>query len=327
MGNVKELGIMNLVDIVVPVYNVERYLPLCLDSIVRQTYKNINVYLIDDGSTDNSGAICDQYASNYKNFFVIHQKNMGLSGARNTGISASKAMYICFLDSDDWIDTNTIEILMKNLVISQADVVCCNSIDEYTENGKCFKNEGLYSSEVFTGNTILKKYLERKINTSAWGKIFKRELFNQIRFPVGKLHEDLAIMIDVLILCDKVAFVSAPLWHYRQRIGSITKQQYKHENFDLYRYLQHIKMKLDGKLQKEFEGFYAFYLKSLLVMFNPEDKVTYREDYITLNRELKKLKPKIIFNTSIKLKDKISILFATNIFHSLIKKIYFKISK
>ena len=327
MGNVKELGITDFVDIVIPVYNVEKYLPLCLDSIVRQTYKNINVYLVDDGSTDNSGTICDQYASNFKNVFVIHQKNMGLSGARNTGISASKAMYICFLDSDDWIDTNTIEILMKNLIKSQADVVCCSSIDEYTENGICFKNEGSYSSEVYSGDTILRKYLERKINTSAWGKIFKRELFSQIRFPVGKLHEDLAIMIDLLTLCDKVAFVSAPLWHYRQRIGSITKQHYKHANFDLYHYLQHIKEKLDGRLPREFEGFYAFYLKSLLVMFNPEDKVTYKEDYSILNRELKRLKPKIIFNASIKLKDKISILFATNIFHSLIKKIYFKILK
>ena len=252
---------------------------------------------------------------------------MGLSGARNTGISASKAMYICFLDSDDWIDTNTIEILMKNLINSQADVVCCSSIDEYTENGICFKNEGSYSSEVYSGDTILRKYLERKINTSAWGKIFKRELFSQIRFPVGKLHEDLAIMIDLLTLCDKVAFVSAPLWHYRQRIGSITKQHYKQANFDLYHYLQHIKEKLDGRLPREFEGFYAFYLKSLLVMFNPEDKVTYKEDYFILNRELKRLKPKIIFNASIKLKDKISILFATNIFHSLIKKIYFIILK
>lgn len=313
------------VDIIIPVYNVEKYLPICLDSVAKQTYKNINVYLVDDGSTDNSGSICDNYVSGKSNFNVIHQKNMGLSGARNTGIDASNADYVCFMDSDDWIDINTIEILMDKMLHDDTDIICCNSIDEYTEVGKCLIYDKDLKTEVYKGDDIVKKYLNRKINTSAWGKVYRRNLFKDIRFPVGKLHEDLAVMIDLLKLCNKVAYVSAPLWHYRQRTGSITKQHYKHANFDLFDNLQHIKGQLNGKYEKEFEGFYAFYLKSLLVMFNLGDKKVYKQDYCILHEELNHLKVKSIFNPTINVRDKISILLADTKLHAIAKKIYFKV--
>lgn len=313
------------IDIIIPVYNVSRYLPLCLESVAKQTYSRINVYLIDDGSTDNSGAICDQFCKKYSKFNVIHQRNMGLSGARNTGIEVSKSDYICFLDSDDWIDTNSIEILMKAILQTDSDLARCKPIDEFTDQGKIETYQYPIHWKVYDRDEIIVRYLKRKFNTSAWGKVYRRELFKDLRFPVGKLHEDMAIMIDILERCDKVVNIDATLWHYRQRPGSITKQHYKHANFDLYMNLMHIKEVIGEKYKMEYEGFYAFYIKSLLKMFTNEDKKQFNKDYAFLSEELNKYRYKSLLNPTLGLKDKISILLVNTPVHNITKNIYRKL--
>jgi glycosyltransferase involved in cell wall biosynthesis len=322
----KEYSKQPRVDLIIPVYNVAQFLTICLESVVKQTYKNINVILVDDGSTDESGEICDDYASRHENIVVVHQKNAGLSGARNTGIRMSSAPFICFLDSDDWLFTNTIEILMTEIAEADADISLCRSIDEYTEGGEIEEYKGKIPSKIFDGTQIIDEYLNLKkgnIPVSAWGKVYRRELFSDILFPVGELHEDLAIMIDILKKCNKLVSVDSHLWHYRQRLGSITKQHYRHANFALYKDMEHIKSEIAPSNKTAFDGFYAFNIKSLISMFNEADKEEDKQDYDILRRELRHVRFSSLLNPTLSLKDKISILLADTTFHKLAKKIYF----
>ena len=125
----------DLISVIVPVYNVEKYLRQCLTSLVNQTYKNIEVVMVDDGSKDSSGLICDEYAINYQNFSVVHKKNAGLGMARNTGLDNIKGKYVFFLDSDDYIDNNFIEVLYKNLLKSKVDM-CMGGFKKFTDSDK-----------------------------------------------------------------------------------------------------------------------------------------------------------------------------------------------
>lgn len=213
-----------LVSVVIPVYNVEQYLEECFSSVVKQSYENIEIILVDDGSTDASGELADTLAAKDSRAFVIHKKNGGLSDARNTGISIAKGEYITFVDSDDWIDVEFIDKLAQ-LVISQgADVAQC---DNTRDEGALQRGSG--DTFVLNGKDAFKELIKFKtVSPTAWGKLYKTALFknNNLKFPTGRLHEDTAILYKLVYLAKKVAFINEALYYYRLNANSIMTASY-----------------------------------------------------------------------------------------------------
>lgn len=223
------------VSVIVPVYQVEKYLRQCLDSIVNQTFKDIEVILIDDGSKDNSGKICDEYALKDNRVKVIYQDNMGLSDARNSGMNLMSGKYFMFVDSDDYVSEQMIEKLYTSAVETDADVVCCNFEYFWENNEKVSfstkqKREELNSSDIFNHRKNEKNY---GIWTVAWNKLYKSSSMNSFRFRSGKIHEDEFWANDIYQKDLKVVTIEDSLYYYRQRHNSIVSIKSIKKEFDL----------------------------------------------------------------------------------------------
>ena len=223
-----------LISVIVPIYNVEKYLEKCIESIINQTYRNLEIILVDDGSLDNSGAICDEYAKRDKRIRVIHKENGGLSDARNAGINVAKGEYIGFIDGDDYIDVSMYEKLIEALIANNTDMSICNFryVDEKGE--KVAKEEFPIQNSVVEGNDILKKDMFENNYwywVVAWNKLYKKEIFEKLRFPKGKVHEDEFIIHHVLYNRTLVG-ISDCLINYVQRSGSIMSNNSNIKIFD-----------------------------------------------------------------------------------------------
>lgn len=204
----------SLISVIVPVYNVENYLPKCLETISQQTFKNIEIIIIDDGSTDDSGKICDEFATGELRAKVFHKKNGGLSSARNFGISKSKGDYLAFIDSDDYVSKDFIEKLYFAAIDTGAEIVICGY------------NNTKPGEKILTGrkSTIDLLTKQENIEILTWNKLYARRLFIdcKIEFPVGKKHEDTLTTYKLLAAASKVAYITDNLYHYRERANSIT---------------------------------------------------------------------------------------------------------
>lgn len=217
-----------LISVIVPIYKVEEYLQTCIDSIIKQTYPNLEIILVDDGSPDRCGEICDAYATQDSRIIVVHKKNGGLSDARNAGLDISKGEYIAFVDSDDLVHPQFIELLVENAIKTNSDIVICDivnfdsnesinstAINEY----KIIERErDFYFFVIF--NCFPEKELASNI-VVAWNKLYKKELWNDLRYPYGKLHEDNFVIHSLINMSDKILRIDAPLYYYRQRQESI----------------------------------------------------------------------------------------------------------
>lgn len=213
-----------LISIIVPVYNVEKYLDRCLTSIVNQTYQNLEIILVDDGSTDDSGKKCDEWAEKDKRIKVIHKENGGLSDARNVGIKQATGILIGFVDSDDYIDEKMYEILAEDLKKYDADIAICN-VQEVDENGTClssFVKNKKEDMRVLEKEEALYLLVEDAIIQSfAWNKLYKIELFEGIEYPKGKKLEDRATTYRLFDKAKKVVDDKRKTYDYVQRNGSI----------------------------------------------------------------------------------------------------------
>jgi len=208
---------MPLITVIVPVYNVENYIVKCIESIIGQTYKNLEVFLVDDGSTDGSGRICDEYAAKDDRIHVIHKENGGQSTARNLALLKAKGDLFGFVDSDDWIEPDMYEKLMTGFEQPDVDIVTCGYIEEYGEKKKLRKNQ----ETIYTKTEALKALVRFSITSGIWNKLYKRELFDGIAFPEGKFYEDVAIMHLLIARARQVKVLGACLYHYIQRDGSV----------------------------------------------------------------------------------------------------------
>lgn len=214
-----------LVSIVVPVYNVSRYLPQCLESVIHQTYKNIEIIIIDDGSTDSSGLICDQYADADLRIRALHTENHGLAAARNLGIENAHGSFLLFTDSDDWIENNTIEVMAKEALQIGADIVVARKCTEYV--GRTIHARPVADRiKIFTGYDIMDAFASGKFGNIAWNKLYHASCFQNIRYPGGYNYEDVAttwrILYDLAEKGGKLTFLSDELFHFRVRKSSIT---------------------------------------------------------------------------------------------------------
>lgn len=227
----KENGYMTeKITVIVPVYNVEHYLEKCLDSLIDQTYKNLEIIVVNDGSTDNSGTICQEYAQKDDRIVYIEKENGGLSDARNVGLDKMTGSYVTFVDSDDWVESDYVEVLYNKLIESQADVSVGNYYS-YNEDERMYYfhiNGDSYYEKVYDNVSIFENLYESKemknfALISACGKLYKAKLFDYIRFDRGKLGEDGYMNQKLYLLVQKVIYINQGLYAYRQRSGSITK--------------------------------------------------------------------------------------------------------
>lgn len=215
-----------LISIIVPIYNVERYLDRCIQSIVTQSYQKLEILLIDDGSTDQCGVICDKWAKNDDRIQVIHKKNGGLSDARNVGIAHAKGEYLCFIDSDDYIEQSMIQVLYENLNRAKADISMCEFKRQLEGQDEPFSSSEEVRTFSYGKDEILKLlYKNEFVNQSsivvAWNKLYKKNIFDEIQYPVGRLHEDECIIHQLLYNADKLVYTTQTLYHYMQRENSI----------------------------------------------------------------------------------------------------------
>lgn len=222
----------DLISVIVPVYKVEKYLNKCIESIVNQTYKNLEIILVDDGSPDECGKICDNYAQKDMRIKVIHKENGGLSDARNAGINISNGKYISFIDSDDYIDLEYLELLYKTIKKDKSDMAISSHKVIY-ENGTILE-KATKEESILEPKEVLKRILyDDGIDLSAWAKLYKIELFEEIRYPKGRLFEDAATTYKLVDKCKKISIISKSTYNYIIRGNSITNVNFSEKKMDL----------------------------------------------------------------------------------------------
>ena len=212
-----------LISVIVPVYKVEAYLGRCVESLLSQTYENLEIILVDDGSPDNCGQICDTYAARDTRIRVIHKENGGLSSARNAGIDVARGEYLGFVDSDDWVDVHTYEWLLNMALEENVKLVCAGRYDYYSWSGE--KRVGLCppKQEVIDGEELVKRiFLWDNVDSAAWDKLYHRSLFREIRYPLGVVSEDLPVTYRIALDAGRVGMLDRPVYYYFHREGSIT---------------------------------------------------------------------------------------------------------
>ena len=210
----------DLISIIIPVYKVEKYLEKCIESVLKQTYTNLQIILVDDGSPDNCGKICDEYAKKDSRIEVIHKANGGLSDARNVGISKAKGRYIGFVDSDDYIKEDMYEILLNLIKKYDADVSICNLYDVIDGN-ECIRNKENGIREYSRIDILKEILLDKNIQSYAWNKLYKKELFDEIKYPIRKKYEDIGTTFYVFEKCNKIVVTSEPEYYYLKRSDSL----------------------------------------------------------------------------------------------------------
>ena len=220
----------DLISVIIPVYNVEEFLERCIKSIIEQTYKNLEIILVNDGSTDSSGKMCDIYEKKDKRIKVIHKKNGGLSDARNVAIDICKGKYITFVDSDDFVFKKYIENLYTSLKENDADISTCSYI-EFSSEVKHIETKP--ANIVYNNILALENMLYQKnVTTSAWAKLYKKTLFKNIRYPKGKICEDLDTTYKLFSKSKKIVITNKKDYFYFQRPNSIINSKFKLARLD-----------------------------------------------------------------------------------------------
>ena len=295
---------MRKVSVIVTVYNTEKYIEECIVSLINQTYKNIEIILVDGESTDKTSEICLMYESQYENIRLISKENEGVSAARNRGVAEATGDYILFVDGDDWIENNTIEVLVWLEEENNADVVFIIKEGHTDATGEVRIGDG-------------KKMLLYVLHISAveiWGKLFKKSLFDDIRFPEGKLHEDLYIMPSIFLKCEKVVGYHKGLYHYRIREDGLMGSELKGNLQDLYEcWMDGIYkcqlLSTDKKFVKELQKRYLY--EALWYFYNivclMEDK-QFKTSVVNISLFYKKTRLIYMINSAVKISDRIRFL-------------------
>lgn len=274
----------DLISVIIPVYNVEKYLDKCVLSVINQTYTNLEIILIDDGSSDSSGKLCDKWSKSDKRIKVYHKKNGGLSDARNYGIKKSNGEYLVFIDSDDFVDIKYVEYL-KNLIIKYSTDM---SIASYKILSKKTRDIGLgYKECLLSQNETLRRLInEEGFTVSTCAKMYKRNLFKNIHFPVGKLYEDNATVHKLIMKCDKVAYGNKSYYFYCLRNNSITRSEFNMKKIDV---IEMTSIMCDDILKKypdlsincenkKFKSMFSVYAQMCLAKLDSEQEKKYKSN-------------------------------------------------
>lgn len=296
------------VSIIVPVYKVEKFLERCVESIIKQTYQNIEIILIDDESPDECPKMCDQYEIKDNRIKVIHKKNGGLSDARNAGLDIASGEYIAFVDSDDWIESDFIETLYMNAEREKADisVVGYQLIWEDGRIRRFSRDEEYY---VFDRENAIRELLkQQKFQCMVCQKMYRKQIFETIRFPVGKIYEDVAIGLSTFLKAERVVVSGKVKYNYFQRSDSIVNAKFDKRKLFFLECCNKIIDYSDSKNKLFDLEAHTFYLRALM-MFTLQlyqlDEEKYESTVKWLENEIRRCRRFIWKNPSIELKKKI----------------------
>ena len=220
----------DLISVVVPVYNVENYVKECLDSILVQSYSNLQIIIVNDGSTDQSGIICEEYAKKDSRVEYVYQKNKGLSAARNKGISCAKGEFICFVDSDDYVHKKYVECLYYGMINNNADMSMCGYIRDgfFVE-----KKDNNIKCNIYDGKEMMRNFYSFDVLLNvAWNKLYRKKAFLNERFPEGMLYEDFALNARIMYSCNRIAICDQELYFYRRNRQGITLSSFSEKQLD-----------------------------------------------------------------------------------------------
>lgn len=217
----------DLISVIIPVYNVEQYLDRCLQSVVNQTYKNLEIILVDDGSTDASATICDNWKEKDSRVFVLHQENAGASAARNNGLQYARGRYLTFIDSDDWIDANMLDFFVNRIVENDSDMVISDLFS-------CGKNKTIL--EQWDGKRCLEHFFRTRgegDTHTVCGRLYKREMLVDFRFLEGRMNEDVLATYEFAVRCKKAIYTSKIFYHYEKNMEGVTHSPITRKKMDL----------------------------------------------------------------------------------------------
>lgn len=301
-----------LVSVIVPVYKVEEYLPKCVDSLLKQTHRNIEIILVDDGSPDGCGKLCDSYAMKDSRVQVIHKENGGLSDARNVAIPKASGQYITFVDSDDWVSEFYVEHLYEAIKKEDSDLSC--SWFENVFEGEKQANTpetSLSGYSCLDSQSCLKKMLYQDgVECCAWGKLYKKEIISDLRYPVGKLYEDIPVTYECMKRAQKIAVISNVDYFYLQRGASIQYQSFNPRKLDG---VEHCREMMEAvkrdfpNLGKAAECRYLSTVCNILFQINDEK---YKEEQRTLWEEVKKYRRDVLMNKEARKKARMAALLS-----------------
>lgn len=223
---------MTLISVIVPIYKVEKYLDKCVESIVSQSYPDLEIILVDDGSPDACPQMCDDWATRDSRIKVVHKENGGLSDARNAGLAVATGEYISFIDSDDWIEPDFLQVLLDAMEQTGADIADC-AIRLVSEDGKELSVRGVSEDETLDTVTALVRLVkEDRVYQTVWNKLYRRPVIGDIRFEKGKYNEDDYFTYQIFDRSEKIIIVSKPMYNYLQRSGSIMGVGYNPRRLD-----------------------------------------------------------------------------------------------
>jgi len=321
--------VKKLVSIVLPVYNVENYILGCLDSIKAQTYSNFEVIIVNDGSKDRSIEYCLDYCNQDSRFKIIHKPNGGLSDARNVGIEHTSGEYLVFIDSDDFVSPKLLSHMVEILESNQSDIAIIDAVHYYSDRE--YLNKDIFTEQMTIKNfnsvdALQEMFYQKSFLVSAWGKLYKRSLFNEIRFPVGKLFEDSAIMYLLFDKCARISYSNAKLYAYVHRENSITTNQFSDRDLDI--------LEITDSILNHYKGNPVVYRAAIsykvsacfrILLNSPSD-----ERFIKIQRECRNYILRnwknVLFDSNVRYKNKMA-LIAITLFNPFVKLIYSKVNR
>lgn len=269
---------VNMISVVVPVFNVEKFLKRCVDSIIGQNFKDIEIILVDDGSTDKSGKICDEYEKEDERIRIIHKENGGLSSARNAGMEIAKGDYLFFIDSDDWLsDENVLSDLFDEIKNNNSDF----SYGLFNNANDTVVSERKFNMRYYKDDRLF--LLSNSHFFSAWNKLYKMELRKYLHFEVGRINEDLDILPYLISNCNNISFIRRPTYNYYQNPNSITRRKFSDKRFDMFLSVNNAYKTFFGN-EKEtkifYENLFGFQLFSLFIEIVKNTKGNERKNYV-----------------------------------------------
>lgn len=295
------------ISIIVPIYNVENFIHECIDSIIGQTFKEFELILVNDGSTDRSGEICDEYSKKDIRIRVVHKENGGQSSARNTGISLVQGDYIGFIDSDDWVQQNMYQVLYEKAIETDADIIACNIVEYHKDSTKrLYCNDP--SDRLFERDAALKEiYLNERLTFSPCNKLYKRKLFKELRFKEGSILEDMDFAYRIIHKSNNIFYTGKPMYFYRYNDQSTMRKTFSKKRLDEYQVRKDMYQFYLANYPKHADEVYAeWYLTGLMLYVNIEKYFKgEKESYKYLLDNDRKILKSLIFNPNYNRKKKL----------------------
>ena len=320
---------MDKVSIIVPVYNVEDCLSYCVDSLRQQTYKNIEIILVDDGSTDSSGEICDQYAQEDDRIKVLHIENGGLSNARNTGVKESSTDWIVFIDSDDYYDHRAIEYLVELRDKYRVDLVATPVIEVRNYENSDFLGDfrEKYSGKLDRRTALEQMFYGNYVGTHSGGKLYKKEILLRFPYPNGMLYEDLALAYEHIASCENIAVSDLNLYKYYRRPGSIVNSKYSDRLLDFYKAMEWNRSYIERDYPNDKEMRRALNVRYVFNGLHIVHAMLSSDMYAEVNKirkEYRRYFGDVIFNSNITGKNKLKyllLLCSSKLYNSVRRKV------